>query len=57
MLLVENNTSVCFEDRDILKGNFAKGRTESLGLPIKSRFQGTARTKGRFPAPAKSACL
>lgn len=43
MLLVEKVTPMSTLRTDILKGNFAKGRTESLGLVKKCKFQGTAR--------------
>ena len=39
MLLIENNTNVCPENRTVLKGNFPKEGTETLGLLIKSRFK------------------
>ena len=53
MMLIENNTSVCPENRTVLKGNFPKEGTETLGLLIKSRFKIPQELKEDFQFPQK----
>lgn len=37
---------VLLENRDLLKGKFSRGRTESQGVIIKGKFHGCVRTTG-----------